>query len=564
MKVVIFIIVAVLATLVPLSVGEESVAPNCGLGGAPDAYVPSKCNCYSGFAPSSPASTDCKVNPLCPAIPAEKDTVGDNGASRPITSFSNDKLYIFQRLPIVENRLGSSIRLVNPVGVPGVTPGTPGSPTCGYPGVLWNKTVNDLSCEDEFRGAIPWSRNGLCGFVLDTSNGNEATLIYKATLVTQFNQTLPNSANIKMQSNAYSISVSFLRQIKVSNMLVNVTMQSPNLKLSVVGSILFDTLAGTTALTLRTSSNWPYQLNPVTVNFDHFDSTMVSGVAPVDITSFITQDTSASLSCPNTVNSVCVQQWLVTINRGSLANCDIEGNYKYAGSFTCRDGTSTCNYPVAPSGAFSFALMPTDFCFSSTVDATADSVYSLKAYSDITHKVPSSDYALGSYVYFDLTVVDPTTTLKGISFVSIVMKTSDGSKQDIIYTSNPSGTAVDGTNLSKKEVNALIQPGDTADLTFSFMLTQKLASLAALAPNNQVTVSVEATVNLVYNGNQKRDVLVAMELSQGSANKLIKVSTQQSAAVTTQDKEANHSGSSPVYTIPFFTLFAMILTFVML
>jgi len=358
MKPVIFVIVALVATFLSLAAG----APACGAGGAPDASKPSMCNCYSGFSPSSKAYADCNVNPLCPPIEKSDDSVGEYGANRPITSFAADRLSIYQSLPIVANRQGATIRLVHPVGIPGVVAGTPGASTCGYPGLLWNKTVNEQSCIDEFRGSIPWNSNGMCGFVLDSTQSTNATVIYRTTMVTQYNETFVgwnSQIQLRVLSKAYSIAVSFVRQLSISNLMVNVSMNAPGLTLDVVGNVMYDSLTGTTELTLRTSAPWPYKIDTTSMAFKTFVSTLATG-APTGITAPIVEDTSASLSCGTTVKSLCYQQWTVTIRLGSSEACNIEGVYTYASNLLCRDGAACGG---APNGSFSLTLLPTDFCF---------------------------------------------------------------------------------------------------------------------------------------------------------------------------------------------------------
>lgn len=150
---------------------------------------------------------------MCPPIEKSEDTIGEYGANRPVTSFAADRLNIFQSLPIVNNRLGATIRFVHPVGIPGVVAGAPGAQTCGYPGVLWNKTVNELTCMDEFRGSIAWNSNGMCGFVLDTTQSNNSTAVYRTTMVTQYNESFTGwkgQTELRVQSNAYSIAVRYV------------------------------------------------------------------------------------------------------------------------------------------------------------------------------------------------------------------------------------------------------------------------------------------------------------------------------------------------------------------
>jgi len=320
-------------------------------------------------------------------------------------------------------------------------------------------------------------------------------------------------------------------------------MNSPVLSLVVVGNVLFDTVSGTTQLTLRTSASWPYQLDYSSVAFTSFVSTLPAGQAPTGISAAISQDTSVSLSCSSVKTSLCYQQFLVTVNQGAAENCDIEGDYSFASTLTCRDG-APCG--GAPSGAFSFSLLPVDMCFATNVDATANSVYILNAFQDPTHLLPAASFSVGQFVYFDLTVVDPTSSLKGISFSDIRLITSAGN--DIIYSTAAGITAISDLGLTLQEVNTFLPPGTPADLSFSFQLLRPLLpnSLGLLqAGGNSVSISVEATINLVYYGDKKRQMEVAMELSQGSAAKKILV-------VATEEVLANNS---PVYTVPFlFTL----------
>jgi len=311
-------------------------------------------------------------------------------------------------------------------------------------------------------------------------------------------------------------------------------------------------LAGTTQLILQTSASWPYTINPASIAFASFTSSLPAAKAPTGITAIIVQDNTVSLACSSKANSLCLQQWLVTISIGAVANCDIEGLYTYNSTLLCRDG-APCG--GAPSGAFAFSLMPTDFCAVGSVDATANSVYLLNAFQDAAHLLPAVSFTVGEYVYFDLTVVDPTSTLKGITFSSIAL-ISSSSQKDTLYTTVVGTTAVSGVNLKIREVNSLVSPGSPADLSFSFQLLRPLLpnTLSPLGVGGSSTmISVEATINLVYYGDKKRDVKIAMELSQGSAATEI--------LVVAQDVEM--ANNSPVYTIPFLSILAL-LSFVLL
>lgn len=545
MKIIIFALVALLATFLHSAVGVL----DCGSGGAQDLSRTSMCNCYSGYAPSNVASADCDSHPICPFIEQSDETVGDYGAERPVTSFSSDRLYIYQRLPVVENRLGTTIRLAHPVGT--ATAGKQGSSTCGYPGVLWNKTVNADDCADEFRGFIPWNKHEMCGFVLDTTNTNNNTLVYKATLVTQYNETYVGyngKQELRKMMNAYSVSVSFQKQITVPSENIQIVMHSPAMTLKMVGSVTFDTYAGAMSLTLRSSSSWPYKVDANALAAAYFHSSK-SGTPPTGVTATITPGTP--LSCGSTVDSVCQQEWNVVINRGSAENCDISGEYGFNSTFTCRDGAPCVG---APSANFAFKMLPVDFCAENDVDASAKSVFEMRPYADEARKSPSDKFIVGQYIYFVVTVEDPVSTLKGITFSNINLITNG--LPDTVY-STAGASSANGINLKLHEVNTIVSPGQKAELSFSFQLMRTALpnALGSIVSGNSAKVAVEATVNLVYHGSdKKREIEVAMELAQGSATKEITVSAEEGLA---------HVSSSPLYTIPLLSIF-FFLSFVML
>lgn len=199
--------------------------------------------------------------------------------------------------------------------------------------------------------------------------------------------------------------------------------------------------------------------------------------------------------------------------------------------------------------------MPTDFCNGDNVDATANSVYSLKAYQDVAHELPAAAFSVGQYVYFDLSVIDPTASLKAITFSNIAMISSVAPTQrDILYSTAPSTPAVAGVNLQIQEVNKFVSAGTPVDLTFSFQLLrpQLPKTLSALSSSGtSASISVEATINLVYYGDKKREAKVAMELTQNTATASILVTAA-------EDDAEPITNNSPVYTIPFLTILALL------
>lgn len=306
-------------------------------------------------------------------------------------------------------------------------------------------------------------------------------------------------------------------------MLVNVSMASPELTLLVVGNVMFDGLTQTTQLTLRTSATWPYLIDAGAFGFESFVSSLPADQQPSGVYAQIVEDTSASLSCGSTPKSLCYQQWQVTIILGDSSTCDIEGLYTFHGPLLCRDGAPCTN---SPTGSFGFSLLPTDFCTQNAVDASANSVYTLNAYTDAAHQLPAASFGIGHYVYFDLSVVDPAATLKSITFANIAIVPTSGPR-DILYSTLPGVIPVKGVDMKVQEVNTVVPPGTPVDLGFSFQLLGPfLPNTLAHLPltGGSMTVSVEATINILYYGdNKKREVRIAMETTQGAAATQIQI-----------------------------------------
>lgn len=72
------------------------------------------CNCWSGFAASTPDTRDCNVKSECAAVNSPYDQISIHSPLRPETAFKDDKLWVKQVQPVVMNRRDTIIQWAVP------------------------------------------------------------------------------------------------------------------------------------------------------------------------------------------------------------------------------------------------------------------------------------------------------------------------------------------------------------------------------------------------------------------------------------------------------------------
>jgi hypothetical protein len=513
--------VLVLSLLVAITYGQvynEGLTANCAEpAGKPDQFQLGMCNCYSGYAPSSPLGTDCSSHARCAQLSTDSDAAtAGNQPGRPTTTFTNDQLTIIQKVPIVSNRRSSRIKFVQPLinGMPGNTPGVAGAETCNYPGQLWSKTLNTLDCQDVFTAVIPWTQSGFCGFVKDTNSSTPQKNVLKTTVVHTYEEAHNNGkgkVTIRTLSTSYLISVSFAIQKTVTSDTFAVTIADPTatgfIRVVALGDAIYDVTSGNTIIQFRTTAAWPYQLdsnNPV------FNG-VVPAITGIDATSVtITEDSDIFAECDGKQDTDCTQRWTVTIVVPP-ALCNIQGVYTFQDTLICRDNATASPCPKNPPPVqFSLSIRQTDLCAADAIDTSAENKYTLTPFFGPSDSSPTFSYQTGDMIYWQVTVVDPLATLDRVTFANIMIyvTSGDGTLQTDVLFDNEALTST-GTSalLTIKESLTPVAPGQAAALTFQYkllrsVLEQTVAQLTS--DNNVVEVTTSVTVNLLYHGNQKR------------------------------------------------------------
>lgn len=522
----------------PRSEGLSCVPPY----GAADIYNSEVCNCYSGFASSTPEYTDCNVHTKCAGRTTSQTVVSQFPAGRPETEFKNDQLHIKQKIPIVKNRRDTIIQFAVP-SIPNrdpvdSVPGTVGEATCYYPGNLWTKTVNDLDCLDEFSGVIPWTQHSLCGFVEDTDAANllNKLRVFKAALATSYTETFKyadGSLYFRKVVNTYLVSVSFVRQVvalTATNLAVIISDEKEfgNLKVAVIGDALYDVATKNTIIEFRTTIVWPYKLPAATITGAWKKAVGSTETGEVDASAELSTYQSYLDVCAQVQDSECTQNWILTINTEPTALpqvCNLKGAVSFnTGNLLCRDYDSVILCPQDPNTNFTINIGKTDLCDSDAkeTDASAGLTNILDSYFDAEHQIPQNVFQTGDIIYFRVIVKDPVSTIDEITFNEVNVFKADLSDSDLLYkVQNPKDTYDDVDTIKATSVlfnithevrqpeHALVSPNTEGVLAFSFKLSRNLQTLSTLsaATNDgaqQLTVSV--TIDLFYHGNQKRTI----------------------------------------------------------
>eukprot|EP01112_Ceratiomyxa_fruticulosa_P009764 TRINITY_DN255_c0_g1_i1.p1 TRINITY_DN255_c0_g1~~TRINITY_DN255_c0_g1_i1.p1 ORF type:complete len:572 (-),score=130.21 TRINITY_DN255_c0_g1_i1:123-1838(-) len=562
-----------ISLLVVVTLGK--VALPCSPNGVLDSSDKSRCNCFAGFAPTGVDGYDCNSHPLCPPqLPDTSNGLGGNAPSMPKTTFQNDKLYILQTQPIVQNRRAQWVRFYTPRNVPGVTPLIPGADACGYPGILWNKSVSELDCNEEFWGVIPWTQHDMCGFVQDPSVGGNTTIVFKTIMVTSYNETTKSTlgqTTERTTSVAYVLTISFVRQKQIVSA-ITVAMTDPTIaglvKVFITKDAMFDQMTGLITLSFQTSTVWPYALGDQAGNvvFLGFESSLPAGSQPTGVTAIFAQDPSQGSLCPSDPQSACIQHWVATINRGAATTCDIQGTFQFNDTLTCRDGGASCTSVLA---TLSFSALETKLCSYDTVDTGLGNAFSLSAFSSSAYNSPASTFKMESTAFFKLTALIPSVTLDSMILTNAQIIPVGGGSSDIIYSTNSGAPAVTGLDFQVQNLLTPVRPGNPGTLTFSFLLRRDplTNTVGLLGKDNifELGFTVQVTVDLLYHSNQRRSVTAVLSSvgKSGSGSTEITVLFDENAVLGAPQAVEQPSSSSSTIIFPTLLFVALIFSLVM-
>jgi hypothetical protein len=503
--------------------------------GAADVLNPDYCNCWSGFAASTPDTRDCNVKSECAAVSSPYDQISIHPPLRPETAFKDDKLWVKQVQPVVKNRRDTIIQWAVPA-IPvrnpaDSVPGTLGFETCGYPGNLWEKKVNRLDCLDEYYGILPWSQHDLCGFVedIDPSNALNLVRVFKSNLIntyTEYHQSDDGLNHWRKVSNAFLVTVTFVRQIKtVTQYAVYIIdhLAPAVLNVDIVGDALYDVASKNTIITFETTLLWPYQIASTTLDgiwAEATDNNNPGSISAEAVPGLATGD----LVCNTQEDTDCEQSWILTINTQPNPSdpqvCNLKGKLTFSTqNLLCRDLTDASNTVLPciafPVTNFTLSLGKTDLCDSNdkVVDTAGGMTEVLESFYDADRSLPQNIFQTGDMVYFNLIVNNPSASIDTITFNSIRVGSATFTPLywvDTPGTTDPTYIHTSPTsqiNTTTEIRDSLVRAGQDALLQFNFRLLRNvIGSLVDLstitAGDMQRDLTVEVVIDIWYHGNE--------------------------------------------------------------
>lgn len=551
--------------------------------GQVDSFQTDMCNCWSGYAPSTPDSLDCSAHPKCaPNMADDVSEVQSNAPLRPDTEFKADMLEIFQKVPIVANRKATNVRFYIPKGMGDST--QMNLQTCGYPGPLWNKIVNGRDCIDEYRASMPWSQHGACGFARDVARSINDTEVFSSNMVTMVVDTYKNGKEVfqRTSSTSYLISVSFKIRKTVTlftDQTFSVSIPDPSnpsdavLTKSTISNTAYEPASGETVVTIITTTLWPYQINPNAAAL----AGAFTGVLPNNplIEVEFKNEADASLACSNKPRSTCTQKFTARISSSGECISNLKGAYSFTAPLICRDTAGApAECPTGLSTAdFKLNVQKTDLCDGNAVDASAENSFRLSSFSDAAHSISAEQYQTGDTVYWSVEAKNKFTSIKSLTIntIKIGLVGAEG-VEDILYTKTDGvssrGTAV---HLTKQELEGSIPAGQSGFISFQYDLlrAQLPSTLGTLqASNTQVQLSTSIIVDIEYYGNTKRSIemdLSEMQVASAAhdikAIRVVAPELMNSAPASAEAVKADESSASVLsaMSIALFALFARLL-----
>eukprot|EP01112_Ceratiomyxa_fruticulosa_P009090 TRINITY_DN2372_c0_g1_i10.p1 TRINITY_DN2372_c0_g1~~TRINITY_DN2372_c0_g1_i10.p1 ORF type:complete len:661 (-),score=140.97 TRINITY_DN2372_c0_g1_i10:297-2279(-) len=501
--------------------------------GAQDRYQPNMCNCWSGYAPTDENWKDCKVRAVCPGQSLDiTNSFGRNMPSRPETTFDNDHFYIKQTIPIVHTRRNVNIRFASPSvkdqGQDGWfalrESGVFGSPTCNYPGYIWKKTVSELDCTDEFSAVMPWTMNELCGFQPFDDESDPLLQKYRAQLVTSFQEVYLDGEEMvqRVLASSYLMTVSFKKYDIIDIISFAAVIPDPYkvdfIDVEIVGDTVYDPKTKKVFVSFRTTVEWPYMLASETLSPVWTSSAIPPETRTLSSTAVLRQPQPSDISCSQTADTPCTQQWTTSIDvfPDGDSSCipNIQGTFAFEDDVLCRDVSGAPSACVdSLTAPFHILVGKTDLCDPTTgLDASQGTTFTLTPYSVSDLALPQVVFETGDTVYFAFTVTDPLGSIDRVEFNRVTLVNEDSS--DLLFNSGitPQGTSVDFQVISEVNPSTPIPPGTPAVLSFSYkILRGVLTTVADLTTSNSVkTLSTAVTVDVYYHGNQRETRTIHM------------------------------------------------------
>jgi hypothetical protein len=397
-----------------------------------------------------------------------------------------------------------------------------------------------LDCLDEYYGVLPWTQHELCGFVekTDAATTGSTSRVWISNLVTSYTETFKNAdgtVHFRKVSLAFLISVSFTRQITVlTHTPVTVYIADEkavtSLDVEVLGDALYDVASKQTIINFMTTFAWPYQIQDIELPATW--TKYLGNTETEDIIATAILNPNQPDECDQTQDTTCEQSWILTIQTYFSANtvqvCDLHGRLEFTTfALDCRDYATVGACEGAPQTNFTIAIGKTDLCDKNDVvsDASKGLTVGIETYYDAEHSVPQSVFQTGDAVFFKLHVVDPSSTIDQITFRQIRAYATTEHDLSIVYEvvnagDLPSSATIDNNvffNLTQELREPFLLPNNVGELHFNFRLMRKmledlndLSSVDTDSMTKQLTV--EATIDILYHGNQKRSIVASTQV----------------------------------------------------
>lgn len=478
----------------------------CGGYGTTDGMY---CNCFGGYSPdySKDSLANCDITAMSDSTcathsPGDFALVSGNYAptlldeSNPV-KFERDRLVITFKQPITKDGWQRTTTKIN--FHRGHTTGTLGSTSCRYPGSMWQKLAKKSACQDEYEFRMLWEKYDLCGFqkVPTTSY-----LIYTTTV--EFTYTVRDSANpsvTREMTNLFHFNIRLARQKTLSASLKLALDKTKDAEVSsVVVSSVYDLLARRTIVVFQTQTSWPYKIaSPITTPASSGPSLAIPDSKVVVTPDYLTPD-----NCEQSSGSICVQQFVVTINSTSESCDDIAEEYTLQTELICAD-IDTCTPVAGPEIVLS---IDTPDCTPTLVNSTQFATNALISFSDSTFTSPASDFETGDLSHWAFAVIDPSVSIDAVTLSSVKLSSvADDTIYDVVYSASAPPSDNKLQNVVNTKPGVVFPPGNAAVVSFSLPLNRGVLSntLGSLAPGDAAeALSLEVVADITYHGNQRK------------------------------------------------------------
>jgi hypothetical protein len=374
------------------------------------------CSCYSGFdgnqCQNQAPSTTCTYNTNS-MTKTDFYPIADTSK----VSFSDDKLFMSIKAPLVTDRLDTKIYIQND---------TFGQ--CAYPGDnVMNVLDLNAPCFNRFNYSLPWATGKNCGW--GVKNTDESR-IYNANMYIEQKE---NIGVIRGQSvqrfikRVIPLQVNFKTRVTVSTAIK--VFAPVNMFTAVTRQEYFEGPPKTGEFDFITSLQYPFKIdtsNALTV------SSLPSGLIPTLV------DISDSTQC--VANQPCNQKYKMTLAVNGA--CSFTGTYKMTLKLQCHPSiTNPVNCPLDANRDVNIEISANSEDFCTAVNVNIDLTGTLKSYQDDSHTIVKDAFLLGQTSFFQAAVQSPKASLKETKIIRV--QWDQGNLTKVLYDNSaitPEGT----------------------------------------------------------------------------------------------------------------------------